>query len=60
MDDLETVKRKFWNGHEERIKELNKVISEIDKKFSDPENLHEKIQKNLNDIDEMLKKMKES
>lgn len=60
MEDLESVKQKFWNGHEERMKELNNVISEIDKKFSDPEDLHEKFQQKLKDVDEMLRKFRES
>lgn len=57
MKDLETIKEDFWKNHNERMRE---IFSEIDKKFDEPEDYHEKIKKNLENIDEMLKKLNES
>ena len=59
MNNLETIKEQYFKNHEERMKTLNKVISEIDKTFSgtDSNDYHENIQRNLKAIDEMLKKM---
>ena len=62
IEDLQKTKTVFWDNHNARMAELNKTIldkavTEIDKVF-DEESPHEKAQRMLKEIDEMLNKMK--